>query len=265
MRLVYLDEAGVSRRGQEPYLVVAGIIVSPDHHWRPLEAHIRKLAVRYAPDQDPYRFIFHAHELFHGSGYFHRQTWEKDERWKILKTLAAIPKKFELPVIVGWLRRSRVEVYIGEGMSVPKEGNTEQWYEAMAHAAAIRLAAKSIEGWMATNAQDELATIIAEDRKGVKSAVRFVHSGYTSQRPYESSDGLVRPEFKSKHIIETVHFANKSESIILQIADTCAFLIKRQLMRRPDAAEFYPLLESQIVRYSPKRAWRMISLEEISE
>ena len=33
MRLVYLDEAGISNPVQEPFLVVAGIVVNADQDW----------------------------------------------------------------------------------------------------------------------------------------------------------------------------------------------------------------------------------------
>jgi hypothetical protein len=43
MRLVYLDEAGVSNLAHEPVLVVAGVIVNPDDKWKELEAYFRDL------------------------------------------------------------------------------------------------------------------------------------------------------------------------------------------------------------------------------
>lgn len=247
MRLAYLDEAGVSNRRQEPYLVVAGVIVDPDSQWRKLESHIRSLAAQHAPDQDPYRFVFHAHELFHGSGYFDRRRWDKSERWAILDELASIPKKFNLPVALGWLRRSATEVEI-EGTIVYREHNTPQFFEAWSHAAAFQLAAKQIEWWMRQNCKSELAAVIAEDRSGVKETIKFLHASYTQRATGRRS--FEHDYFRSNHIVDTVHFAKKEESILLQIADVCAFCLKRRVMRKGDADRFYALLESQIVRLS---------------
>jgi hypothetical protein len=53
--------------------------------------------------------------------------------------------------------------------------------------------------------------------------------------------------FHSNHIVETVHFAEKAESMPLQVADTCAFVIKRRLMDKEDAGEFYGLLRNEII------------------
>src|ERR1700722_7908440 len=75
VRLVYLDEAGVSNPAQEPVLVVAGVIVNPDRQWKELEAYFRDLAHTLFPDDDPYRFVFHAKDIFHGSGPFNRSRW----------------------------------------------------------------------------------------------------------------------------------------------------------------------------------------------
>jgi hypothetical protein len=55
--------------------------------------------------------------------------------------------------------------------------------------------------------------------------------------------------FHSRHIIDTVHFAGKSESAPLQIADACAFVIKRHLMEKEDAATFFGTLRPQLYCY----------------
>lgn len=44
VQLVYLDEAGISNRTHEPYLVVAGVIVNADKKWKELEQHLYALA-----------------------------------------------------------------------------------------------------------------------------------------------------------------------------------------------------------------------------
>ena len=52
MRLVYLDEAGVSNQEQEPFLIVAGVIIDADQDWRSLDCHLKSLARKYLPEDD---------------------------------------------------------------------------------------------------------------------------------------------------------------------------------------------------------------------
>jgi hypothetical protein len=50
-------------------------------------------------------------------------------------------------------------------------------------------------------------------------------------------------------IVDTVHFASKRDCGPLQLADACAFIIKRKMAQKPDADRFYSALE-------PMLTWR---------
>jgi hypothetical protein len=43
MRLILLDEAGRASRVQEPFLVVAGVIIDPDKMWKRLDTYFRDI------------------------------------------------------------------------------------------------------------------------------------------------------------------------------------------------------------------------------
>ena len=46
-------------------------------------------------------FVFHASDIFHGSGYFDRKIWSQEKRLKILADIAAIIEVLYLPVVAG--------------------------------------------------------------------------------------------------------------------------------------------------------------------
>ena len=50
------------------------------------------------------------------------------------------------------------------------------------------------------------------------------------------------PEFPLKKIVDVPYFAEKAESPPLQLADLCAYLIMRHLLRRSDSQEFFELI-----------------------
>ena len=80
VRVTFLDEAGVSNPREEPFLVVAGIMLDPDRHYGTLDARLRTLAEEcFPPERSEVLaqvralgrpFIFHAKDVWHGSGFF---------------------------------------------------------------------------------------------------------------------------------------------------------------------------------------------------
>src|SRR5690349_11146121 len=80
MRMVYLDESGISTR--EPYLVVAGAIVHADKQWKALEKYLHHMRDDVIPPNLRKDCVFHATDLYHGTKKFHRDQWPQEYRWK---------------------------------------------------------------------------------------------------------------------------------------------------------------------------------------
>src|SRR5215204_1657970 len=99
VRLVYVDEAGISNRRHEPFLVVAAAIVDADKKLIALERHFDKLVERHIPEEHRGEFVFHATELFNGGGKVFKRPlpneqnpqWPIERRLKIADDLADIP------------------------------------------------------------------------------------------------------------------------------------------------------------------------------
>src|SRR4051794_1533132 len=101
MRLIYLDEAGTS--AHEPLAIVAGVIIQGDRQWLNVNDHMLGLIDRYIPLAARENFVFHAKDVFHGTGFFQRELWPREKRWEILGELAKIPAMFDLPIVWGQL------------------------------------------------------------------------------------------------------------------------------------------------------------------
>lgn len=243
MRIAYLDEAGISNPQHEPYLVVAGVILHADEHWKPLEEHFRALARRYLPDID--QPVFHAKDIFHGSGPFDRKVWSRERREHLLAELCEIPGKFQLPVVTGFHHRQRH----AEAIKKQAPDLSKSQVTLLTHADTFVKTALAIEGWMQRATQNESVMLIAEDNPAAKKALKSIHAGYTNRFQKLGKDGKT---FHSSHIVETIHFAAKPDSMPLQIADACAFVIKRHMMDRDDIAEHFDLLRPHIVWFEDK-------------
>ncbi len=79
VRIVYLDEAGISNPKQEPFVTVAGVIVHGDDELNRVENRLKKLVKKYIPEGKRQGFVFHAKEIFHGGRTMNRQ----DPNWSL--------------------------------------------------------------------------------------------------------------------------------------------------------------------------------------
>jgi hypothetical protein len=102
VRLIYLDEAGTDRNA--PFLCVAGVLIHGDHEWPEVDRRIAGLIEKHIPAADRFGFIFHATDIFHGSGYFDRRKPEwanQNTRLAILCDLASIIDDMSIPLVCG--------------------------------------------------------------------------------------------------------------------------------------------------------------------
>lgn len=238
VRIVYLDEAGISNPAQEPYLVVAGVIVDPDQNWIDLETYYFDLARDLFPGEDPCKIIFHAKDIWHGTGVFDRKDWPLQERMKIFRRLAQVPRIFDLPIVAGIIIRDAVRQQMREkSPDIP-----DRTIRFFTYAHAFVSAVASVDAWMKKNLPGEVAMLIAEDTTDVRQGIKAFHEGYTDRFDVEDFG-----QFRAEQIIDTVHYAEKDLSLLLQIADHCAFILKRRAAGCPHVEPYLREIWPQVV------------------
>ena len=245
VRLAYLDEAGISNIKHEPHLVVAGAIIYPDRDWIPLERHLRSLGHECFGDQVPSGFFFHSMELWHGNGFFPRAEWPLKRRLEILKQLVQVPGQFKIPLAVGYVNRKN---FLSEFLKTRPDISPSDVRDA-AHAWAFMQAAQAVDNWMKNHAPDEVVMLIGEETGKIQKALKLLQALLRS----DQSNIIQQAYFKSHRIVDTIHFADKRSSILLQLADVAAFFIRRRLAGKADAEEFYRELEPHITFQSGKQ------------
>lgn len=200
-----------------------------------LDAYFRDLALELFPDRDPYRFVFHAMEVFHGTGDFDRQKWSRKDRMKILRQLAQVPALFELNIMIGSVDRMEArKAYLKRNPKMP-----ERTIRSANYTGAFLMAIQCVEYWMEKNRPDEMTMLVSEDAPEIKSVLQDFHQGYINPDAPEEA-------FKAPHIMDGLQFAKKENALLLQIADHCAFIFKRHIMGKTDVAELYKLLEPRL-------------------
>jgi len=115
------------------------------------------------------------------------------------------------------------------------------------HAEAYVDALEDVNFWARRNAYNEVAMIIAENSAQTKVAIKLIHNELANdEEEFWYHRGAIRVK-NFYPIVDTVHFAEKHESALLSIADTCAFVIKRHLMGKTNIVSHFEALRPQIV------------------
>lgn len=248
VRIAYLDESGRSRG--EKVIVVSGVVVHGDRDYRRIEGALIHLISDVIRPREGDRFVFHAKELFHGGGYFKDlNIWPDNRRLPILKRLAGIIPAFRVPVVFGHLVKAPYRSEVAPVLSSLTERAREEDTDIGEHMSVFAQAELAIEKQMLTYPRDEVCMVVAEDTDRVKRGIKDAHALLRSShkiRGTELEDFSVLP---LSRVIDTPHFAAKTDSPLLQLADLCSFLIKRRLERRENSQPFFEIIAPQIVHH----------------
>ena len=223
MRFIYVDEAGISAK--EEVAVVAGVIINADKDWKALENYLLAVRDKHIPPEHRKGFIFHAKDISAGNKLFSdRKQWPPHKRKQLIKDLL-------------WARPT-VGFSISVGLSRKEHGKykNEKGYALVRHLCAYASCLVGCEQYMREfGEQGEVAMIIAEDTPTAKKHVKDVHDDLVSTEP---EFPVFRELLPMRHIVDTVHFAEKARSPLLQFADACAFAFRRHLSGFAGAEEY---------------------------
>lgn len=241
VRFIFKDEGGIS--GREPFVVVAGIFVHADEQLVPLEEKLEELVRKHIPKEYQQDFFFHASDIWSGVGkiFKDRERWPLPKRLSILRDLARVPRKLDIPIVYAAIERSTMTFAEFEiKPSTPHERNVAT------HALAFAASTVNVEGFMRNVWPDEVAQLVAEDNNEVRRHIKGVHEIF--RNPYKVGEEIIPHNFLPlRKIRGPVHFANKTESRPLQMADLCAFVIRGHLAKHPHNGPLYNLIKPMML------------------
>jgi hypothetical protein len=216
VRLVYIDEAGIGKPQEEPFLIVGAVIVHADKSLIEVERHLDKIVKRYIPEEHWADFVFHAMHLFNWGGKVFTKnspSWPLSKRLEIANELVAVPKKFRLPLTVGLCER-------GKFPSTPeaRARNLSVAQETIAaHATTFAACAAKVEHWMRRHTNGEVCLLVVEDNDPARRYMREISatlpasresfvSERGSQKIFSVSENQRRPALSGETAVE--RFAN---------------------------------------------------------
>jgi len=115
-----------------------------------------------------------------------------------------------------------------------------------AHVTAYMVCALHVDQWLRHLSRDEICMMVVEDNEQARTLIR------ETQNEHQRSDADLSEEMREilpfKRIMEDPLFQPKRRSSVLQLADFCAYVIKRRFMSDRRYDRFYGVLAPQIAR-----------------
>jgi len=230
VRLVFIDEAGLSHPQQEPFVVVIGVLVNGDSALNAVENQLQRIRGRHP--QLGNDFVFHAFELFGGSGktFGDRSAWPLDKRLAIADEILSIPKKFALPLALGFVKRAE----FAKTFAANEFGTKDE--TVAAHVLAFAECSVFVEQWMRLNASNENCVLVVENNDRARSLIRDIHQFHQSDPTRELLKDLGKGFFPFRKIRQDPLFQEKRPSSALIVADFCAYVSKKFSWETKDTA-----------------------------
>jgi hypothetical protein len=242
VRYVFIDEAGTSAK--EPTSVVVGIIVHADKQCALADKAVNEVLELIPEHARAVCPIFHATKIWGDRKL--RDNWELPERKKLLSAMMSLPRELNLTLAIGACRRTTelpIDLLQQRRISLAQAHHGIAFQECIARA----------DSWINKYARyNEVATVIAEDVPESKSLLRHLAKyllsvGYSIPRRdvrlvQHGSKPLVSiDEFRARKISRIrmpIHFVEKHDEPLLQIADACAFGLRRFLSELSHGQDF---------------------------
>lgn len=226
MFVAYGDDSGTDR--SSPFQIFAAVMMRAEYSFSYLEAQHALAIEQFIPEERRERFHeFHAQELFRGTGVF--EDIKEDKRHGMLRELLIALAMAECDVFYGAVRKQDLHNTVC-GSASPLD-------------VAFRLCLRSIESWMQETAAGDLCILISDDMgdRAEKAQLKRSFRAMRTKHKLMEFGALA-------HFHDDIYFGDSKESVGIQLADTCAFFIGRQLRGEPDPKGFYSEFDGRIRR-----------------
>jgi hypothetical protein len=240
VRFIFMDEAGTS--ANEPVTVVVGLIAHADEHVLSAEA-LALEAIGSVPPAYKDGFVFHATQVFGDKKY--QAGWSMSDRLQLLASMMSIPRRIGMAICLSAHWRGSVDYQeIPEALGL-SGSQFEHW---SAFRDCIALADRNIRRHAGLR---EVATVVAEDvpemRRFLKACPRLLreHPYHVppedmrkTERDKEAGYSVQSGELRVTRIRNSVHFVEKAEDPLVQVADACAYGFRRFFAGEKFGVEF---------------------------
>ena len=244
VRVLYLDESGVGSVEKDPYLCVAGVLIDADTQWISMANDLAAVLAHHTPqgvDRPPF---IHAKDVFHGTKDFHRDTWPGSSRIGLLASVSALPVKYDIPVV--WCAVDRRDYAKAHPNETPEEHKRDLY------TVCVVSCLFQVEQYMRSlSDKSEVCSVVLEENKELQKRLPEIMDFI--RNPDTDAGGSLEPGGEAvipfRKIIDAPACQPKTASSILQMADYCAFAIKRRVQRARSGQDLVAPIASQFLLF----------------
>jgi hypothetical protein len=242
LRFIYTDEAGTSAK--EPIVVMVGLVVDADAQQRPAERCLQQLHAT-VPEQFRDGFISHATTIWSDKKKKYRPVWRPGERFEFLCRMMMIPKATKMGIAWAAAHKQGVDDLI------PLPGCTR---DQTLHTGAFGYCIANADRYIRLFYPNEVSAVIAEDLPEMRAPLSQRFQFLRTHRHIISADQVsncyafgiaptmmtpaLHTEYTISQVVNDVHFVGKNGASLLQVADACAFGMRRFFTGLSQGKEF---------------------------
>jgi hypothetical protein len=219
VHLAYIDDSGTDKATKRNPTAVVGAVLIPHESFRKIEVLSGAIAELLIPEDRVDSFEeFHAAELFGGYGVF--EGIEREKRMDAISQILYLVPHEKFAFIYSALSKEKL--------------SRGPWADCKPIQVAFRVCALGIEHWIRKNQQGGLVLMICDDSSSdIKMQLRqsFRNLRRKVLPPYYEYGDLA-------HIHDDMYFGSSKDSVGIQIADVCTWVIHRSLTEN-DVPHFY--------------------------
>ena len=232
MYLAYADDSGTGDK-KEPWQVMCTVIIE-DKKFTDLEVHLGAIVEQLLPREKWEEFEeFHACELYKGYGVF--KDIEQVRRFEVITAILNQVNRCEIPIIYSAIQKSHL-ARTDYGSADPLDVCFRRCVEGMHN--------WLFKGQLLSLGEDHFALLIVDDSNGnTKNTLRksFRELRHHLRVPNSLTD-------TSWHLHDEMYFGSSRDSVGIQVADICAYFIRKHLDGGDPAADgFYGQFKDRIV------------------
>lgn len=250
MRFLFVDEAGTSGGPREPVAVVCAVIVHADTQTASVQERIDEIKSKIPlPFRQKYP-VFHAKKIWNSKDF--RDEWSLEQRKSLLMEMMSCPHDLKLALAFG---------AVHQDLEIPDDCWNPVTKVQVRHGLALQHCLWKADQWIKQFcAANEVATVIAEDVPDMKEQLNFLVSHMKKDAAFRQMveagefdpDGsreelLAENALRIERIRTPMYFASKIQEPFIQIADSCAFGIRRYLSGYSHGEDFMAAIGKNIM------------------
>jgi hypothetical protein len=174
-------------------------------------------------------FVFHAKDVF--GKHKKAEGWDWERCYQITEAWIQIIADLRIPWVAGWSAKTRMQ-----GGQFTFDQNT------VSHMVAFALCFQACDEMVALLAPNDIASVIAEDCPNMRGILKGSTRAQVAGEFRKLSGMFERP---ITHIKNAVQFCDKADAVLLQLADVCAYSVKRYITGSPGGDRLFHALNGK--------------------